>query len=667
MKNFKNILKYFFLTLIVVSCREDEYEAPNTFSDLMYTTTFGASATRESEVNQYVSFMDLSSGATHHEWRIPKGAYFLKGPIPTGLDNYDEYIINAGDTVSTDQTVHVLFKKGDSNTEIKIYNEFPEYLEFTIPIGWDSTTNSSVLDITKTVQKDDKWVYEYTLPVDVYDTVVAAAEIRDLSDNVIDYKNLDTIRLQFDDKLVFKDLSGELADNNARPTTTSWKIYTITDNIDDRVTVASANTTEATITFGKAVGVFKGELKATRDKTELIKSSTDTYVFPVIFKVEPLDENFELKGTIVEGATDVIELTGSSKFAAFDNEVINSFDLKVDGVSKAINSVALSSSNQTKIEITLTDPLTPADATKTVTLSYVENEDLTSLDLRPFQSFTDIMVDVYVPTPVVQEGTIVEASNDDILITFDQEIDASSITNATDPTTGFDITLNGAPFAISSISVDATDAKILRLTMSDKLYQNDVITVAYTGPGEIASLGGGLLSDFTAITIEPYFGNLLTDSGFEGALDEYWKEGASGSGATVEFSTEQAFAGNQSIKMTDEKPRLESQADLSYESGATYVVSYKRYIPGSVVLDESTNAGDKIWFDGTDGGTAVTPRWFATVGVAPVQDTWESVTGEFTASSDIFNKSMRLQPVPTSGYAFTVYYDDFMIYKKEER
>ncbi|MDO6801355.1 SwmB domain-containing protein [Wenyingzhuangia sp. 1_MG-2023] len=658
MRNLKNILKCFFLTLMVVSCKEDEYEAPNAFTDLMFTTTFGSSATRESEVNQFVSFMDLSAGATYHEWKIPKNAFFLKGPIPNGLSNHDAYITNPGDTISTDKTVHVLFKKGDTNTEIKLYNEFDEYTEFVIPTGWDAVLNEAILDTTKTVLKGDKWVYEYTLPVDVYDTVVAAAEIRDLDENVVDYKNLDTIRLKFDDKLVFEDLSGALPDNNARPTTTSWKIYTITENIEDRVNIVSGNTTIDTLAFSKSIGNFMGEIKATRERTELVKSSTDTYVFPVIFKVEPLDEDFVLKGNGVEGADDVIQVTGSSKFKSFTTNIASSFSVKVDGISKTINSVTLATSNQTKLNIVLDNPLTPADATKTVTVSYDGSAtDLMSNDLRAFKAFADESIVVFVPTPINQVGTVVESSTNKIQITFDQDIDATTIP-ATNPGAAFTVELNGGAATISAITVNLENSKTIDITLAEGVFRDDVITIAHNGAGAIRSIGDGAIAAFTAQTVVMNQDNVIGALGdFESDLAPNWTDANGNGTGAVTFLDPTPVTAQKGSKVAyyqapdGNKSDLRTTGTFLFKTGVTYVLKYKRYLKST-----NTTTFSKIYIGGTQIGS---DQWGAVA-----TDTWTDFEIEFTVPSDT-NALVRFQPVPAG--VCDMYQDDLIIQTKESR
>ncbi|MDO6736340.1 hypothetical protein [Wenyingzhuangia sp. 2_MG-2023] len=685
MKNLRKIIKYLFLTLLVVSCQNEEYEAPNTFTDVIFTSTF-AGGVKESEVNKFATFMDLSAGATHHEWRIPKGAFFLKGPLQVGSTSYDKSIINPGDTVSTDRTVNVLFKKGNTITPITIYNEFDEYTEFVLPVGWDAVANQQILDTTRTVKKGDKWVYEYTTVLDVYDTVVAVAEIRDLAANVIDYKNLDTIRLKFDDKLVFEDLSAKLPDNNARPTTTSWKIYTITDDIKNRVSIASGNTTIDTLTFSKSIGTFKGELKATRDRTETVGSSTDTYVFPVIFKVEPLDEDFVLKGNIVEGPTDIIEFIGSSKFVTFGNEALAGFDLKVDGVSRSIASVSQPAGNLTKINIVLETPLEPSDATKTVTLSYDSTvAGLTSLDLRPFQSFTDVAVQVYVPTPIGVVGTIKKYGGEEMIsLKLDEGVDPLSITNSDDATKGFEVTVNGVSTSVVSVTLSEDDDKLLNIELADPIYDNDAIQISYSAIGDITSIGGGALAEIPLQNVENVgidvlggkgaFNNEIgvdwsSTSGKVGGVDIAFAEIVSNppAGGTV-VPTGNVFRSTINIddpmSTSTTNAKLKTISSLKMERDVTYKISFKRYIGSNP--DNANSAGNLVFRFET--GSIRKDASFSVLKGDPTKlDQWLESEITFVGDNDAIGETTSLTILPTwSAYA-NFYIDDLVIEKYSER
>ncbi|WP_298486625.1 SwmB domain-containing protein [uncultured Maribacter sp.] len=682
MKNIKNLFKTIFLVSLAlfIACDDNEYEAPETFTDLSITFTTGASTDRVSTVNGFFSFSDLSAGAIEQEWRIPESAFFLEGPIPNNLDNHDEYIINPGETVSTDKTVHVMWTKGDTLTKVGYYAVFPDSTSFRFPAYWDSDLGEAVEDTIQTNLINGQWVAEYEFIIDVYDSVVATPEVRYLDETILDHENTSAITLNFGDQLIFEDLSGLLDNNNARPNTTKWRVHTIEEDEDDQ-TNAYSNTIERveldervldTITFDE-LGDFRVELTATRVRTERLRENENIYEIPTIITVIPLTVPLTQIGQIDETDSDVIEISLTHKIKPIENSVVGNFIVEVDGAMKSIESVARNA-NGTKLLITLNEPLAPEDEGKTVTVAYDgASDELKSYDLRSLDAFDALPINVYVPSPMIQTGTIIESSNQKILIPFDQDIDPASISDSANAAAGFTVTLNGGSGTISTVAVNADDAKTLEIDLVEGVYTDDVIMISYTGPGDIKSVGGGSISDFSTLTLEPYKLNLLTDGGFEGNFGDYWVEGASGTGATVELSTDVAFEGTQSAKLTALKPRLESGASLNYEA-ATYGISYRRYIlSSSVTLDDAfhqKNHGDKIWFDSSDGTSAKTPRWYGAdypAGTAPALDTWVYVEAETTFTAEALNKIVRIQPVPTSGTDYTVYYDDFKIYKINKR
>lgn len=684
MKSIKTIIKTLVVLLLVVGCAGNEYDTPESFTDLSFTTTFGASTLREGEVNRFISFMDLSAGATHHEWRIPKGAFFLKGPIPNNLPSHDQFIMNPGDTVSTDKTVHVLFKKGDSNTVIELYNEFADSTSFIVPSYWDTVGNQTINDTIRTSKVGDKWVATYQVTLDVYDTIVPTMEIYDINENKIDYDAVDTIYLDFGDQLIFKDLSGLLPDNNARPNATAFRVATIEENEEDEIRVHNditrynaedfglGTTNVDTINFNKTIGNFYGFLESQRERTETLRAHEARFDIPVVFKVSPLAEDLVPKASATEADDNSIVITLSSRVRTIESSVHPNFTVTIDGTPTDILSV-LSARNGNDLVVNLVTPLEPSDASKTVELSYDGlNEEIVSLDERPLLAFTE-SVAVYVPTPVDQTGDVVsDSENSKVLVKFDQDIDAATLTGATDATDGFTVTLNSTPATISAITVNATDASVLELTIAEGVYHDDTITVEFSGAAtsEIRSVGEGALNAFGAKTVVHNLTNLLIDGSFEGTFGENWKGGASGAGAVVEFSADQARTGSQSVKLKNDKPRLETTAAnvFDYEDGATYKISYWRYIPTAVDFDSGNfrggDAGEKIWYRLGPGNESITPRWFATGD--PVKDTWELVEVEYNPLATT-GGGIRFQPVPTSGTEYTYYIDDMSIVKVNKR
>ncbi|MUH35927.1 hypothetical protein D9O36_08750 [Zobellia amurskyensis] len=666
MRDIKYSIRFLFLLLIIVGCEDDdEYVAPNTFVDAAFTTTWGTAVVKDVDINNYGSFMDLSNGTTKHEWTIPEGTFFLKGPLPTKADSFESNIIEDAGKVSDERTVHVLFTKGDSLTPIKLHNEYEKYTEFVLPTGWDTETNSSIFDTLRTVQKGAAWVLDYTIIVDVYDTIVADMEIRNLAGDKIDFKSQDVIDLKFGDALVFEDLSR--SNNTSRPTSTVWTIHTIEENEEDEVNIINVNEEKTidTLVFNKRIGKFEGRLISKRDRTETVQGDEETYEIPVVFNVTALDEALEQSGDVVELADNSIEVPLSSKLVALTEDVSANFTVEVNGAARTVVSVTQKPKNANVLVLMLDNQLEGTDAANTVTVSYDGGSStLKSVDERVLEAFAAVPVEVYVPIPINRVGVIQKMTEGDaILIAFDQELDPASITTSADATMGFSAMVNGVASVVSSVEVDAADVTLLRIMLSEELYRDDEITISYTGPGDIRSIGAGEIADFGPDTVVANDDNVLGDVGmYENAIDTDWlNTGSNGTGAaeivaapTPDVVSMVEPTGNViHLSAPDgNKPNTVTSGTFPFEAGVVYRVKFKRYL-GST----TTTAFAKHYF----GNQQVNDNWND---AEDALGTWQLVEFTFTADATT-NGTVRIQPVPAG--ISDVYYDDYIIQIDDNR
>ncbi|WP_152285412.1 SwmB domain-containing protein [Flavicella marina] len=653
MKEIKNILKFLLLILVVASCQDDEYAVEYPFVDASYTSSFGAGATGGVAVDsQYLSFLDLSSGATKHEWRIPESAFFLQGPIDQNLTNFDDLIINRGETVTTDKSIHVLFTEGNSDTEVILYNEFPEYTEFVQVLFVDGLAMN---DTIKTIKVGDKWVYEQTVLIDVFANVEPTFEVRDELGDLIDHEAMDTIYLNFDDKLEFTDITASV--NNARPDGRTWRFLTIEENPEDEKIMASGTNEVQEIAFNKGVGNFRGELISRRSRTPEIEGSEETLNMSVVFKVSPLTTPFVQNGVIEETDADVIMIPFSGKFAELEDSITPFFSVKIDGVDSPIASISINETNKSILDLSLETALTPDDASKSVTVSYDGQGEIFTLDGRELQIFTDAAIVVYEPTPVNIVGDVVEPAfmSDRFSITFDQALDPATIASSADATVGFDVQVNGSSAAIASVSVNASNEMMLDVVLTDGVYRADVISVAYTGPGDIKSIGGGRISDFTAQTVIMNEDDLLEGLGsFEDASQ--WTTGGTSGGGTVTFEAlPTAPKGDHVVRFEapgggKSKITASGGKTIPLVGGTVYLITAKRYIASTT----DTAFGKFIV-----GGVTYNDQWGAVA-----RDVWTDVEIEFTPASDT-NAALAMQSIPAG--VSDVRYDDWQIKEKNAR
>ncbi len=222
-----------------------------------------------------------------------------------------------------------------------------------------------------------------------------------------------------------------------------------------------------------------------------------------------------------------------------------------------------------------------------------------------------------------------------------------------------EVSVNGTPFAIGSMTLNSEDASILEVKLSDPIYKNDVITITLKD-------GSGITAADTRAPItfadEPVtmFKHLLTDPllyGFEdggvGAMVIPHVENLATT--TISVTDELAASGTYSLKMVASAggnwSHFEmSPATFSIEAGTLLQYSYKFYIPtgssininGPWIQPESQQ---QYWMNATS--SAPKDEWFAWTSA---KTTWGPA-----ASGDNFYVSIR------HNSAGTIYYDDIEI------
>ena len=190
-KNNKLIILALALIGFFTAC-QDEYEAPNEFSDVAWYTSMFRQTQFQIGINDFISFSDLSQNAVSHSWTIADGAYYLKGPISRTDTILENFIIKDAGFETTDLTVHVLFTKSGLHP-VRLYNTFKAPVTF---YGSDTIHAKQV---------GDMWVIDTTFMVDVFDTIVPAILIR--QEGIEVPLNQDNIYVEARGTLEFVDVS----------------------------------------------------------------------------------------------------------------------------------------------------------------------------------------------------------------------------------------------------------------------------------------------------------------------------------------------------------------------------------------------------------------------------------------------------------------------------
>lgn len=397
MKILKYILGLVLSIAIFVSCDDYEYEPISEFSDAVFYTSYGATLTKAAGVGEWESFMDVSQGAIYHTWSIDSGNYFLEGTISNKETDLEQYIVNPGDTVSDEKTIHVYFQKGDTLAKIRLFNVYEDSVGFRDVLRdenglaiWDGDYEPATYaaEYQESGQWAGKWVFDYNIVIDVYDTIVTDMVVRQ-DGAVIDHTVADTIDIMVGDVLQFQDLSAEI-ENTSRPDSRTWQLRTIPENPEDDYDVATSSTQEiADISF-KMMGDFNMALISKRASSDKIPGDSEEYIMPLIIRVNQSDQPFVQQGTIREQEDGTLLVPFNAVFASdFNSSDKDHFTVYVEGYDPiSVTSISIPEGNMDYLQLSLASKLYPDDV---ATLEYTGTEEtsgLLSQDLRPLQQFS---------------------------------------------------------------------------------------------------------------------------------------------------------------------------------------------------------------------------------------------------------------------------------------
>ena len=382
MKNMKNkIIVAFAFLAVLIGCQEDEYEAPNSFSDFGFYTGLGQqSDTLQLNIFDYLSFADLSQGYLEHSWMINKGNNFLEGPINSRDSILEQFIINDGDTITQDETIHVLFNKSGYQ-KVRLRNIFEDSVAFR-GNKWDDNVGGKIDYIKPAVKEGNVWVLDTTIVVKVYDTIIPEIEVRQYG-AVVDHTSTDTIYVEAGDVVQFIDKT-----TIGEPTGRYWSVRkTLAPGaVSSPNDVVAQSSEEVADMIFKKLGHFTARVSVNRTGQNL-PGDGETYIIPAPFKVIPSSKPFVLTGAVKELEDETIQIPFNGEFAPFLNKE-EFFKITVNGVDFPVNSVSINADDATILDIK-TDKIYRPDV---ITISLLEGSGIESTDTRTPVSFTDVAV-----------------------------------------------------------------------------------------------------------------------------------------------------------------------------------------------------------------------------------------------------------------------------------
>ncbi len=390
-KDYSILASIAIITMLLVACSDDEFTLPNEFSDVFFENSLNRSFTEfGAEVGEAITFADLSQSALSHEWIIGEGASFISKFEDKDTLNLAPFIIPDAGKVSDADRVNVLFQAA-GNREVRLRNTFKEEVTY-IPPTLRQTRGEDT--ITSTLE-NGVWVFDQVFNVTVFDKVQAeftvshkgeiiARVAADSNPSASDASQWPVVVLESGDALVFNDIS-----TIGEPSNRSWALNNIVLDEDNKENEIK----ELEVSYF-ALGEFTaGEVTVSRFNP--LSSGSVTKLIPLNINVVSSTKPFVPVdvGKVVNFTTLKLETTASIKdigtdFSRFKVDVTNTnqpgFSLEIE-----VNSVTVDPESSNTLIISLSERIYEDDI---LTLSYTSDDNITSVDNRVLQTFTNVQV-----------------------------------------------------------------------------------------------------------------------------------------------------------------------------------------------------------------------------------------------------------------------------------
>lgn len=265
--------------------------------------------------------------------------------------------------------------------------------------------------------------------------------------------------------------------------------------------------------------------------------------------------------------------------------------------------------------------------------------------------------------PFEQIGTITEREDETIVMSFNGEFEDFGGQESY-----FTVNVEAVgDVAVKKVEKNPADGSQLFLTLTEPIYQNDNITVSYSG-GNLMSIDTRSLESFSNEPVEMYQNPNLAgpDSGFEvgGAGGTAGWEATWNSNGTTEYTTEQVASGSYAMKLIPDDDgkfaSIQSSTDSEFfelEEGVIYELRFKVYVDPS-----NAAAALSPWLRSDTPGWFGKQFWTSTGDVTKGE--WNELVKEYehNNSNEKFYFMFR-----HNSNAGPMYIDDWSIAVKEER
>ncbi|RKR12137.1 hypothetical protein CLV91_2260 [Maribacter vaceletii] len=352
--------------VFATSCEEEDYEAP--YGDFSSFSWYSSNEFDESEkvlnINDYISYVDLSRNAVSHKWTIPASAKFLNKEFTPNDSIYESFILNNANT-SEENGINVLFQKSGLQ-EVKLYNTYKD-------------------SVAESVKSGDVWVVDKTFVVDVYADLNPECKIL--------HNGVEVLRLNASDM--------PTKDNQS-----SWPVYAIEagDELQyiDLSTIGRPTGVQFYVKGGapekggadtlavkyNKLGDFTAWMESLRSG-DTVPKKTISKLIPLNIKVIPSTKPFVFNGDFINRVSETVlsfPVTGevASVLGQADNFTVHvtNADAGYDQ-DIAVQSVVINADDATIIELTLAERVYNSDE---VEVSFTGGN-ITSVDERILENF----------------------------------------------------------------------------------------------------------------------------------------------------------------------------------------------------------------------------------------------------------------------------------------
>lgn len=363
-KLFNNILLVFSLSLLLVSCEDNEMMLqPNDFSDVSFINSQLIDQWSDNiiEVGSPISFMDLSQNAVTHTWTIEESCSFLYGKYTENDTVYDSFIIPNAGTVTTDITAYVLFNEPGNEIGVKInnsfrdevtYTAFPDDLSYSLSYTFEYSIGSEYNSSTGLWDFEAEYIFKVLDKVDATVSFFIGDELIAEVDKGIfgDESEMDswaTIEISTDDIITIQ------ADVYGEPETMKSYFSSNLNSVDTIESTSETVSTNPKITrlteyyFPSALGNFDvGYMKLVRSSGTsdvTVPASSVTKTLPLKFNVTMGTGDLEAAATVTD--FDEITFSLSALASTLPSAVKNDFSVTINNPDKSITNESITISS----------------------------------------------------------------------------------------------------------------------------------------------------------------------------------------------------------------------------------------------------------------------------------------------------------------------------------